>query len=124
MPKKRIQTLAEEHKVDIQYLIELIESKLPEETVTGTGNARWVNEEGQRLLEGAVDIPELSPKIYKGKVLHPAQNRSYIYAYIKEIKKKVPVAIPRRLERFLTPRKEINIEAIVDNKGTSYRYVK
>ncbi len=53
-----------------------------------------------------------------------APNRSYIYVYIREIKKKVPAVIPRKLEDFLTEGKNVNVEAITDDRGTSYRYVK
>lgn len=124
MPKKRIQKLAQEHDIALECLIELIESKLPEHTITGNGYARWISEEGQDLLEEAVDIPELMPKRLRGVVHSKAPNRSYIYVYIREIKKKVPVVIPRKLEDFLTTGKRVNVEAISDEKGTSYRYVK
>lgn len=124
MPKKRLKTIAEENEVELDYLIELVESKLPEHTITGTGFARWISAEGQELLAQAVDIPELTPKRYRGVVHSKAPNRSYIYVYIREIKKKVPVVIPRKLEHFLTEGKNVNVEAIEDTKGTSYRYVK
>jgi len=124
MPKKRLKTIAEENEVELDYLIELVESKLPEHTITGTGFARWISEEGQELLAQAVDIPELTPKRYRGVVHSKAPNRSYIYVYIREIKKKVPVVIPRKLEHFLTEGKNVNVEAIEDTKGISYRYVK
>lgn len=124
MPKKRLKTIAEENEVELEYLIELVESKLPEHTITGAGFARWISEEGQELLAQAVDIPELTPKRYRGVVHSKAPNRSYIYVYIREIKKKVPVVIPRKLEHSLTEGKNVNVEAIEDTKGTSYRYVK
>jgi hypothetical protein len=124
MPKKRLKTIAEENEVELDYLIELVESKLPEHTITGTGFARWISEEGQELLAQAVDIPELTPKRYRGVVHSKAPNRSYIYVYIREIRKKVPVVIPRKLEHSLTEGKSVNVEAIEDTKGTSYRYVK
>jgi hypothetical protein len=44
--------------------------------------------------------------------------------YIKEIQKKVPVVIPRKFENYFTPGKNVNVEAITDINGTSYRYVK
>jgi hypothetical protein len=124
MPKKRLKTIAEEHEVEVDYIVELVETKLPEDSITGTGYARWIDEAGQALLAEAVDIPELMPKRYIGVVHSKAPNRSYIYVYIKEIKKKVPVAIPRKLENFLTEGKNVNVEAIEDDKGVSYRYVK
>ena len=124
MPKKRITTIAAENELELEYLVGLIEDKLPEDTITGVGKGRWINEEGQAMLEKAIDIPELTPKILRGVVHSKAPNRSYLYVYIKEIKKKVPVVIPRKLENHLLPGKNVNVEVITDDKGTSYRYVR
>ena len=125
MPKKkRIKTIAVNYNLDLDYLLELIKDKLPEDTVTGTGYASWINEEGQLMLDRAIDIPELTPKIYRAVVHSKAPNRSYIYVYIREIQKKVPAVIPRKFEDHFTPGKNINVEAITDDTGTSYRYVK
>jgi hypothetical protein len=124
MPKKRLKTIAAEHEVQVDEIVELVETKLPEHTVTGTGYARWINEEGQELLARAVDIPELMPKRYRGVVHSKAPNRSYVYVYIQEIQKKVPMVIARRYENWLTQGKEVDVEAIEDEKGTSYRYVR
>ena len=124
MPKKRLTIIAKENNLELEYLSGLVESKLPEDTVTGVGKGRWINEEGQAMLEKAIDIPELTPKILRGVVHSKAPNRSYLYVYIKEIQKKVPVVIPRKLENYLLPGKNVNVEVITDNVGTSYRYVK
>ena len=124
MPKKRLTIIAKENNLELEYLSELVESKLPEDTVTGVGKGRWINEEGQAMLEKAIDIPELTPKILRGVVHSKAPNRSYLYVYIKEIQKKVPVVIPRKLENYLLPGKNVNVEVITDDVGTSYRYVK
>lgn len=124
MPKKRLKTIAEEHNLNVDEIVELVDSKLPVHTITGTGYARWINEEGQELLAEAVDIPELMPKRYRGIVHSKAPNRSYVYVYIHEIKKKVPMVIARKFEDWLTKGKQVNVEAIEDEKGTSYRYVR
>ena len=124
MPKKRLKTIAEEHEVELDYIVELVEAKLPVHTITGTGYARWINEEGQSLLAQAVDIPELTPKRYRGIVHSKAPNRSYVYVYIHEIQKKVPMVIARKFEDWLTKGKQVSVEAIQDDKGTSYRYVR
>jgi hypothetical protein len=124
MPKKRLKTIAEEHKVELDYIVELVDSKLPVHTITGTGYARWINEEGQELLAEAIDIPELMPKRYRGIVHSKAPNRSYVYVYIHEIQKKVPMVIARKFEDWLTKGKQVNVEAIEDERGTSYRYVR
>jgi hypothetical protein len=44
-------------------------------------------------------------------------------AYIDEIKKSVPVCVPKAARKMMY-NKKINIEAIEDNAGTSFRYVK
>jgi len=124
MPKKRITTIAAENELELEYLVGLIEDKLPEDTITGVGKGRWINEEGQAMLNKAIDIPELTPKILRGVVHSKAPNRSYLYVYIKEIQKKVPVVIPRKLENHLLPGKNVNVEVITDDVGTSYRYVR
>lgn len=124
MSKKRLKTIAEEHKVKVEYIAELVDTKLPEHTITGTGYARWINEEGQEFLAEAVEMPELTPKRYTGIVHSKAPNRSYVYVYIHEIQKKVPMVIARRYEDWLTKGKRVNVEAIEDAKGTSYRYVR
>ena len=68
MPKKRLKKIAQEHNIDVDKIVELVDSKLPVHTITGTGYARWINEEGQELLAEAIDIPELMPKRYRGIV--------------------------------------------------------
>ena len=72
MPKKRLKTIAAEHEVEIDEIVKLVETKLPEHTITGAGYARWINEEGQDLLAEAIDIPELMPKRYRG-IVHSMQ---------------------------------------------------
>ena len=124
MPKKRLKTIAQEHNIDVDKIVELVDSKLPVHTITGTGYARWINEEGQELLTQAVDVPELTPKRYRGIVHSKAPNRSYVYVYIHEIQKKVPMVIARKFEDWLTKGKQVSVEAIQDDKGTSYRYVR
>ena len=124
MPKKRLTIIAKENNLELEYLSGLVESKLPSDTVTGVGKGRWINEEGQAMLEKAIDIPELTPKILRGIVHSKAPNKSYLYVYIKEIQKKVPVVIPRKLVDHLLAGKNVNVEVITDNVGTSYRYVK
>jgi hypothetical protein len=124
MPKIRIGALAEELDADVDNLVSLAKSKLCSSMVTGKGGkALWINEDGQEILRMAVDIPEIVPKHYKGYVIKSAANPRYIYALIKEIDKKVPVCVPRKLRKALVG-KNIKIEAIEDEVGVSYRYVR
>ena len=124
MPKIRIGTLAEKLDSDVDNLVSLAKSKLCSSMITGKGGkALWINEDGQEILRMAVDIPEIVPKHYKGYVIKSAANPRYIYALIKEIDKKVPVCVPRKLRKALVG-KNIKIEAIEDEVGVSYRYVR
>jgi len=124
MPKIRIGTLAEELDTDVEDLVGLTKSKLCSSMVTGKGGkGLWINEDGQEILRMAVDIPEIVPKHYKGYVIKSAANPRYVYSYIKEIDKKVPVCVPRKLRKTLVG-KNIKIEAIEDAVGVSYRYVR
>tara|TARA_R100001510_G_scaffold20152_1_gene17576 strand:- start:2967 stop:3341 length:375 start_codon:yes stop_codon:yes gene_type:complete len=124
MPKIRIGALADELDADVDNLVSLAKSKLCSSMITGKGGkALWINEDGQEILRMAVDIPEIVPKHYKGYVIKSAANPRYIYALIKEIDKKVPVCVPRKLRKALVG-KNIKIEAIEDEVGVSYRYVR
>ena len=120
--KVKLTKLAEENEVTFEEAMNLAKKKLPEDSLTGKGKNTWVNEEGQEILARAFEIPEIVPKYLKGKVMHDAPNPHYVYAYIKELSKKVPVIQGKRYIGKLIG-KNIDIEAIQDNKGVSYRFV-
>ena len=120
--KVKLTKLAEENEVTFEEAMNLAKEKLPEDSLTGKGKNTWVNEEGQEILAKAFEIPEIVPKYLKGKVMHDAPNPHYVYAYIKELSKKVPVIQGKRYIGKLIG-KNIDIEAIQDNKGVSYRFV-
>lgn len=120
--KVKLTKLAEENEVTFEEAMDLAKEKLPEDSLTGRGKNTWVNEEGQEILARAFEIPEIVPKYLKGKVMHAAPNPHYVYAYIKELSKKVPVIQGKRYMGKLLG-KNIDIEAIQDNKGVSYRFV-
>ena len=121
MPKKRLTQIAEENDVSFEEAMHLVQTKLPQESVTGRGKATWIDEEGQEIIDQAFDIPEITPKYYKGKVLYEAPNNHYVYCHIPELQKKVPVVIGKLFIGRLIG-KQIDIEAISDNKGVSYRH--
>lgn len=123
MPKKHIKRIAIENELDFEEACKLAREKLSEDQISGRGNNIWIDEDGQKVLHAAAFAPEIVPKHFHGIVLYSAPNPSYVYAHIKEIEKKVPVVIPRRLRGKLDG-KRIMIEAITDDLGVSYRYVK
>lgn len=122
MAKVKLTKLAEKFKSNFDSFFDLAKRKLSAEMLTGKGRNTWVNEEGQKILVDCMYIEEIIPKHFKGKVLAEAPNPSYVFAYIDEIKMKVPVVIPRRY-RGRMKGKTITIEMIEDVRGRSYRYV-
>ena len=123
MPKKRLIQLASEQEVKFEEAMRIAQEKLPEGSLTGKGRNTWVTEEGAAILEDSFMIEEIIPKHYFGTVLSECPNPRYNYVYNKEIGKKVPMLVPRKWQGKLVE-KMVTFEAISDNRGTSYRYVR
>ena len=122
MAKVKLTKIADRFESSFDAFLNLAKRKLSAEMLTGKGRNTWVNEEGQKILVDCMYIEEIVPKHFKGKVLAEAPNPSYVFAYIDEIKMKVPVVIPRRYKGKMKG-KTITIEMIEDVRGRSYRYV-
>lgn len=122
MAKVKLTKIANRFESSFDSFLNLAKRKLSAEMLTGKGRNTWVNEEGQKILVDCMYIEEIVPKHFKGKVLAEAPNPSYVFAYIDEIKMKVPVVIPRRYKGKMKG-KTITIEMIEDVRGRSYRYV-
>tara|TARA_R110000744_G_scaffold49249_3_gene107029 strand:- start:324 stop:704 length:381 start_codon:yes stop_codon:yes gene_type:complete len=123
MPKKKLIQIAIEQEVEFEEAMRIAEDKLPEGSLTGTGKNTWVTEEGTAILEESFMIEEIIPKHYMGHVVGECPNPRYNYVVNKEIKKRIPMLVPRKWQGRLIG-KVITFEAISDNKGTSYRYVR
>lgn len=123
MPKKKLTALADEYEVPFEEALEIVNDKVPDEFVTGKGKNTWIAEEGQAIIDDAMFIDEIIPRNHVGKVLKECPNPRFNFVYSKDIGKRVPVMIPRRWQGKLIG-KRITFEAIEDNKGVSYRYVK
>lgn len=61
------------------------------------------------------------PRFMQATVISQARNPQWVFASIHGMEGKVVVAIPRRLTNKLAG-KHINVEAITDENGTSYRH--
>lgn len=122
MAKVKLTKLASQFAQDFDSFFELAKSKLSADMLTGKGKNTWVDEEGQKILIDCMYVEEIVPKHYKGKVLADAPNPSYVFAYIDEIKMKVPVVIARKYKGKMKG-KTITIEMIEDVRGRSYRHV-
>lgn len=123
MPKKKLVKIAEEQEVDFNEAMRIALEKLPEGSLTGKGKNTWVTEEGTAILEDSFMIEEIIPKHYSGIVLYECPNPKFNYVQNKEIGKKVPILVPRKWQGKLIG-KQVTFEAIQDDKGTSYRYVR
>ena len=121
MAKKRLIQIAKELDITFEKAMWLARNKLPLDTLSGKEKATWITEEGQVILEKAAYIEEVVPKHYEGKVIRPAANPNYVYAFIPEINKRVPTVVARRWRGRLKG-KNILIEAIKDINGTTYRH--
>jgi hypothetical protein len=122
MAKLKLIKVAEMLGYEFNDFLELAKSKLSMEMLSGKGKNTWVNDEGKKILMECLFVEEIVPKHYKGKVLAEAPNPSYVFAYIDEIKTKVPVIIARRNKGKMKG-KIILIEMIEDVRGRSYRHV-
>ena len=123
MAKVRLIKIASDFKLEFDKLLQLAQSKLSQEMLTGRGKNTWIDEEGQSILIESMYIEEIVPKHYRGKVVSMAPNPSYVFAYIEELTMRVPVIVPRRYRNAMNG-KTIAIEMIEDVRGKSYRYVK
>jgi hypothetical protein len=122
MAKTKATALAEELEVDFLTISTIIEENVSEDDISGKGKNTWLTEDAVNIVKDKLDIPELVPNYFVGKVTHQAPNPNYVYVYLKELSKKVPVIVPRRFKGKLNG-KTIKVEEITDNAGSSYRYV-
>ena len=123
MPKKKLLKIAEEQEVEFEEAMRIALEKLPDGSLTGKGKNTWVTEEGTAILQDSFMIEEIIPKHYLGIVLYECPNPKFNYVHNKEIGKKVPMLIPRKWQGKLIG-KQVTFEAIEDDKGTTYRYVR
>lgn len=123
MPKVKLTQIAAEYEVDFDEAMKIVKDKIPSEFVTGKGKNTWISKEGQDILDEGLFVNEIIPRNFVGKVLNECPNPRYNSVICKEIGKRVPVMIPRRWHGKLVG-KLITFEAIEDESGVSYRYVK
>jgi hypothetical protein len=122
MAKIKAVELAAELDIDTIAILAIVDEHVPKTEVTGKGRNTWLTPEAVSIVKEQLQYPELIPKYYMGKVTHEAPNPNYVYAYIKELSKRVPVVIARKFKGKLLE-KTIKIEEITDNAGSSFRYV-
>ena len=122
MAKIKATALAEELEVDFLTISTIIEDNVSEDDISGKGKNTWLTEDAVNIVKDKLEAPELIPNYYIGKVLTQAPNPNYVYVYLNELSKRVPVVVPRRFKGKLNG-KTIKVEEITDNAGSSYRYI-
>mgnify|MGYP003110696790 FL=1 len=120
MAKRRLTEIANDLGISFEEANDLVVNHLEEEMVTGVGKNTWINEIGQDLLDNFVPIPQ----IYRGKVTGRCPNKTFVYVYIKEMTKKVPVKLPFKYINKEMVGKYVYIEADNSSIETRYRYIK
>ncbi len=119
--KTKITNLAKDLDVSVNKLLELKESKLMDDEWSGRGKNTWFTEDAVKKIFLALELPEVSPSILYGVYVHEAPNDRWIYAKIEGVDGKRPVLIPNKLRGKLKGKK-FPINAITDNKDTTYRH--
>ncbi len=118
--KTNVKVLADKMNLTVDDLLKLASQKLTT-GVTGTGKNTWFSQEATETLLLAKEAPMAVSDKLKGLVLHAARNPTWVYAKIDGIDGKKLVHISRRYTGMLIG-KRIPIEAITDDKGTTYRH--
>lgn len=124
MAKTKLTDLAKELDIDFIKAMGMTEEHCEDDQVTGKGKNTWLTEEAVEKIKAVAEVPEIVPEYHMGEVLKGAENPNYIWVHIRQLKKKVPVVIPRRYYGKLIGKK-IKIEEIKDARGkSSFRYVR
>ena len=85
MAKTKATALAEELEVDFLTISTIIEENVSEDDISGKGKNTWLTEDAVNIVKDKLDIPELVPNYFVGKVTHQAPNPNYVYVYLKEL---------------------------------------
>jgi hypothetical protein len=109
MPKIRLTEIADDMGISFEAAMDIVTMHLAEDMVSGRGKNTWVTEDGQTVIDSYVTVPQ----IFRGKILSVCPNNKFSYVYIKEMLRKVPIKLPRRLQGPNAVGKYIYIE--VDN---------
>tara|TARA_R100001163_G_C5066134_1_gene204391 strand:+ start:537 stop:914 length:378 start_codon:yes stop_codon:yes gene_type:complete len=116
MPKRKLTEIAGDMGISFEEALEISSLHLEEEMVTGRGKNTWINDDGQDIMDSYITVPQ----IYRGKILSVAPNAKFSYVYIKEMLKKAPIIMPRRLQGQQAVGKYVYIE--VDNSGDEPKF--
>lgn len=117
----RLVDLAEKMGISFPDAVALKDAKLTDKEWVGAGRSTVLTNEAAHKLELASDIPAAVPSVFKATVLGAAPNPAWVFCAIEGVAGKKPVLIPYKLRGKLNG-KPINVHAITDESGTTYRY--
>ncbi len=118
--KTNVKDVAKKLGLTVDETLALASSKLTD-GVTGKGKSTWFSPEAVDILSLAREAPMALADKLRGVVLGPCRNPTWVYAKIDNLEGKKLVHISRRHVGALIG-KRIPIEAITDDKGTTYRH--
>lgn len=116
MPKRKLTEIADEMGISFDKALEISSLHLDEDMVTGRGKSTWINEEGQDIMDTSIPVAQ----VYRGKVLSVAPNKRFSFVYIKEMLRKIPILMPKRMQGESAVGKYVYIE--VDNKEETPKF--
>lgn len=118
MAKKRMIAIAAEMNTDLEELRRFVFEYLDEGMISGKGDAVWIDENGQALIDD--NFP--APYIGRGVVMGSCPNKRYVWVKYREKHKRIAVRIPKRLVSRLNNKYIYFKESIVGNEF-KYEYV-
>ncbi len=113
--------LAKKMGISFPDAVALKDEKLLPTEWGGAGFATFLTNDGAHKLETAVEIPAAVPTILRGSVIGNCPNPNWCFVKLEGIEGRKPVLIPYKLRGKLNG-KPINVHAITDANGTTYRY--
>lgn len=129
--KKRLTTIIKELEDDpnevhyesksFEEVLEICKDKFDPACFTGAGKNTWVAADCQDDLKDALRIPEIAQELLQAIVVRLAPNPSYVYCYVANLQKTVPVVVPKKMQKRML-HKKIKVQRIQDESGETFRY--
>lgn len=119
--KVKLTELAKELGQTFERMDNLKSQKLTTEEYTGTGKNTWLKFDAAEKLRLCFVIPPAVPNVYRALVLREMPNPKWVFCALIGMNENVLVLVPKRLRGRLVG-KNIEVHAITDANGTTYRH--
>lgn len=119
--KIKCTALAEEMGMEIDQLLLKAARVLQPIHSKGKGKNTWFTEDGADIIRQSEESPLTVAHRYEAFGIKAAPNPRWLWCTIDTFKGRIPVAIPRKMQNRLVG-KYFMVEAIKDNKGTTFRH--